>query len=711
MKKLLAILLVLTMLTPFGAFAQEAETAPELISEADYAAVDAMWETLEDAETRVMKAAADETTAQAVASAVKDNALYVEGTLRWKGDDHFTFETTVGVTCGYSARLRNIAMNAQPDAQAMAQPEVEILSYAAQNAPSSKDVYLIEPYYGIDSSFTKQYQNEAKAIAEATGGTYNLYTKTGATIDVVAEAMEKGAVVIFDSHGDTDYARGSDYTTGATTSYLLLQTGAGLTTEDYADDNGTHHAVNYGSYGSMKYYAVDGTCIANHMDEEAPHSILWAAICLGMATDGLHAPLREKGVEVAYGYSQSVTFDYDYLWEESFWDEMIAGKTVAAAISTMKSEVGKWDYCDYYTTPQQARNNDCAFPIVVSSEDVYPGHGNVDALQEVYSTWTLYRTDSCTHEQTEEQTKEPTCTENGYIKTVCLSCGEVLSEESTDSLGHDYMETVCAPTCTEQGYTTHTCSRCEESYVDGYVDALGHDYQCETVAPTCTEQGCDLYTCAVCGESYQENPVDALGHNYVDGVCTNCGADEIIGPQPCPCEQFSDVNTESWFHDAVVYSVEKGLMNGIGDGLFAPEGDVTRAMLVTILYRNEGTPEVSELSNPFEDVLAEQWYTDAIVWAADNGIVMGMSETTFAPDAAITREQIATILYRYSGTPEIPTMELEFPDADKISAYALDAMSWAVSEGIINGMDGQLAPLATATRAQLAAMLMRYLEA
>ena len=195
----------------------------------------------------------------------------------------------------------------------------------------------------------------------------------------------------------------------ANTSYLCLQSGTGLTTADQQRVTGTYgtyyHAYNAGSDGSMKYYCVDGTAIANHMEKAAPNNLLWMAICLGMATDGLHAPLREKGVGVVYGYSQSVTFDGDYFWEENFWNGMKNNKTVAAAISEMKTKCGSWDYSqelytangwakdsDLCSTITQAQKNRAAFPIVVSAEDTYPGQGKVDNLQTVYSTWTLKKT-------------------------------------------------------------------------------------------------------------------------------------------------------------------------------------------------------------------------------------------------------------------------------------------------------------------------------
>ncbi len=664
MRKLIAILLVLTMLLPYSAYAKEAEESARLITAAEHAAIDEMWEALNGAEAPALRGKADRTTAVAVAAAVERNELYVDGSLRWNGEEHFTFETTIGVTCGYSARLRNIAMNAKEASAVSDEAPVQTISYAEPNMPAGKDVYLIEPYYQIDPDFTKQYQNEAQSIAKAIGGTYHLYAKTAATIDAIADAMENGAVVIFDSHGDTNFARGDDYTSGATTSYLLLQTGDGLTTADYADDNGIYHAVNYGGYGSMRYYAVDGTCIANHMENSAPNSLLWMAICLGMATDGLQAPLRAKGVEVVYGYSQSVTFDYDYMWEESFWDEMKNGKTVAEAIATMKKEVGLWDYCDYYATIQLARAYDCAFPIVVSNEDVYPGHGNVDALQTVYSSWRLFDASVCQHVNVAQELTEPTCTENGYCKTTCSNCGEILE--------------------------------------DTVLEALGHDYVLEVVAPTCTENGCDLYACSRCDDSYTENETEALGHVFENCACLRCNA-------ACACAQFADVSNVDWFHDYVVFAVNNGLMNGVGGGKFDPNGSLTRAMLVTILYRNAGAPDVESVENPFTDLEQGAWYYDAVLWAAKEGIVNGVSATSYAPNQAITREQIATILYRHCGQPEIAEAELEFPDASTVSAYALDAMRWAVDGGLINGIDGKLAPTETATRAQLAAMLMRYL--
>ena len=381
MKRFLAILLVLGLLPVPASFARE--ESPRLITDADYAAVEALWdevEAVEEAAWRSTRAKTSGETAAAIAKTVEEHPLYIDGTLNWNGTEQFTFETTVGVTCGYSARLSELTKENVP-----AEAVSETISYAKRDTTSSTEIWLLEPYYGSDSSFTKQYQNEAKALAETLGGTYTLKTGSYASIDAVADAMERGGVVIFDSHGTTDYEKGNDYVSGATSSYLCLTTGTGLTTQDYAEDNGTYHAIKF--YGGE--VAVDGTVIANHMETNAPNSLLWSATCLGMATDGLHAPLREKGVAVAYGYSQSVTFDYDYLWETVFFRELKQGAYVCDAIDKMKTEVGKWDCCEQYQSIATAKRNYCAFPIVVSDEDVYPGKGNVDALQTVHSTWTL----------------------------------------------------------------------------------------------------------------------------------------------------------------------------------------------------------------------------------------------------------------------------------------------------------------------------------
>ena len=176
---------------------------------------------------------------------------------------------------------------------------------------------------------------------------------------------------------------------------------------------------------------------------------------------------------------------------------------------------------------------------------------------------------------------------------------------------------------------------------------------------------------------------------------------------------FHDVAEGDWFYDAVRYAYETGLMDGVGDNLFAPNSETTRAQLVTILYRLEGEPEPGGDSG-FSDVAAGTWYTDAVAWAAENGIVNGTTDTTFAPGDDITREQLVTVLYRYAeskGYDVSASADLSgYPDAGQVQDYAQPAMAWAVAEGIVEGVDGPLNPAGNATRAQIATILMRFCE-
>ena len=178
---------------------------------------------------------------------------------------------------------------------------------------------------------------------------------------------------------------------------------------------------------------------------------------------------------------------------------------------------------------------------------------------------------------------------------------------------------------------------------------------------------------------------------------------------------FPDVTEGDWFYDAVRYAYETGLMDGVGDNLFAPNSQTTRAQLVTILHRLAGEPEPGGDSG-FADVAAGTWYTDAVAWAAENGIVNGVSDTEFAPGDDITREQLAAILYRYAACQGYDVSQRAdlsgFGDASSISGYAQEALSWAHAQGLVLGFeDGSLRPQGTASRAQIAAVLMRFLAA
>lgn len=235
-----------------------------------------------------------------------------------------------------------------------------------------------------------------------------------------------------------------------------------------------------------------------------------------------------------------------------------------------------------------------------------------------------------------------------------------------------------------------------------------HSYTAVVTAPTCAVQGYTTYTCS-CGEYYYDDYVPALGHSYVDGVCTRCGASR-------PETRFVDVKLGSWYYKSIVYAVSNGLMNGVGDSKFEPEEGMTRAMLVTVLWRYEGSPK--QRPSTFSDVRRGQWYSEAVSWAAKNGIVTGVGDNKFEPDTQITREQIATILYRYAQKKRADTSARgslsAFPDNGKVNGWAKTALQWCVGEGLIGGTNENgrvyLDPQGTATRAQVATILMRYIE-
>ena len=190
---------------------------------------------------------------------------------------------------------------------------------------------------------------------------------------------------------------------------------------------------------------------------------------------------------------------------------------------------------------------------------------------------------------------------------------------------------------------------------------------------------------------------------------------EMPEQKPEEKETFKDVKKNDWYYEAVEYVANKGLMNGTGNDEFTPDANTTRGMIVTILYRLEGSPEVS--MSTFTDVANTEYYAKAVAWAEKNGIVNGYGEGKFGPNDVITREQLAAIMYRYSNHKKYNTSVgedtniLSYNDISELSEYAVSSMQWACGAGLVNGIgDGKLAPKGNATRAQLATILMRYCE-
>ena len=173
---------------------------------------------------------------------------------------------------------------------------------------------------------------------------------------------------------------------------------------------------------------------------------------------------------------------------------------------------------------------------------------------------------------------------------------------------------------------------------------------------------------------------------------------------------FADVPEGAWYYDAIRFVSENGLMGGYGNGQFGVNDNLSRAQLAQILFNKEGRPVVIYLLQ-YGDVSTGTWYTEAVRWATSQGIVDGYGNGNFGPNDPITREQLAVMLWRYSGSPAATNKELHFNDTDEINGFALEALRWAVENGIINGYgDGRLGPQGQATRAQVAQMLMNFLE-
>ena len=344
---------------------------------------------------------------------------------------------------------------------------------------------------------------------------------------------------------------------------------------------------------------------------------------------------------------------------------------------------------------------------------------------------------------------DATCTAAAWTEYNCSRCGDHYRVEGAPALGHAWNDgEITTPATEEQpGVKTYTCTRCSATRTEELPPLTHtHVYSDTVVAPTCTEQGYTTHTCR-CGYSYKDTFTAALGHNFrwvidqeatVDAPgyqheeCTRCHAtrnentvipvlDRVCdGGDSCPGRGFSDMPAAgNWAHAGIDYCVSHGLMNGVGKGQFDPNGTLTRAMLVTVLYRVQGEPDVSGLENPFEDVPDGMWYTEPIIWAVSKQVVNGTSAATFEPDTPITREQIAAILYRYAkeveGADVSASAALDgFADAASVSAYARTPLGWASALGYIKGSNENgtllLNPQGNATRAEVTTILMRYLE-
>ena len=319
-----------------------------------------------------------------------------------------------------------------------------------------------------------------------------------------------------------------------------------------------------------------------------------------------------------------------------------------------------------------------------------------------------------------ETSVAPTCTEPGHYKGTCPTCGKDY-DDVVPALGHDWGEWVTSiePTVSTVGYRYHICNRDGCGYREGEDIPKLHTHTWDagvvTQKPTAAEPGVRTYTCTVCGQTRTE----AIPATGVPETCN--------GGPACPGYAFRDMPAPSiWSHAGLDYCITHGYIAGTSATTVTPDGECTRAMIVSILYRVQGEPtkvngyELKKLAPPFDDVERGRWYTDAIWWAKLTGVVSGMSPSTFAPDDPITRAQLAVILYNYTqqfapGSLTETGSLTGFPDADSVPSWARTAMAWAVGNGLISGVGengvSYLRPEGCATRAQVATILMNYEKA
>lgn len=319
-----------------------------------------------------------------------------------------------------------------------------------------------------------------------------------------------------------------------------------------------------------------------------------------------------------------------------------------------------------------------------------------------------------------ETSVAPTCTEPGHYKGTCPTCGKDY-DDVVPALGHDWGEWVTSiePTVSTVGYRYHICNRDGCGYREGEDIPKLHTHTWDagvvTQKPTAAEPGVRTYTCTVCGQTRTE----AIPATGVPETCN--------GGPACPGYAFRDMPAPSiWSHAGLDYCIDHGYIAGTSATTVTPDGECTRAMIVSILYRVQGEPakvngyELKKLAAPFDDVERGRWYTDAIWWAKLTGVVSGMSPSTFAPDDPITRAQLAVILYNYTqqfapGSLTETGSLTGFPDAGSVPSWARTAMAWAVGNGLISGVGengvSYLRPEGCATRAQVATILMNYEKA
>lgn len=383
----------------------------------------------------------------------------------------------------------------------------------------------------------------------------------------------------------------------------------------------------------------------------------------------------------------------------AFYKCSACGATRTEKIAALGHDLSRCDLLPDATCTQPGRAVGTCARCGVKIDEVIPAKGHDYSYKSASST-------------------EPTCTESGHYQGTCPRCNQDYND-TIPALGHDWGEWVVAqePTYTTTGYRYHICARCNTRVGENIPKLHEHVWDAGVVTqkPTATEPGAKTFTCTICGATKTE----AIPATGVPDVCP--------GGPTCPGYAFRDMPAPTdWAHEGLDYCIYHGYIAGTSASTVAPNGVCTRAQLVSILYRIQGEPttvagyELAKLRAPFDDVPRGQWYTDAIWWAKLTGVVSGTSATTFDPSGEITREQLAVILYNYtkqfaSGSLTATGSLAGFPDAGSVSSWARTEMAWAVGNGLISGTGSgsvaYLSPQGSATRAQVAAILMRFEQA
>ncbi|MDD6266234.1 MAG: S-layer homology domain-containing protein [Clostridia bacterium] len=390
----------------------------------------------------------------------------------------------------------------------------------------------------------------------------------------------------------------------------------------------------------------------------------------------------------------------------------------------------------------------------------YIENADVEALGHYYTQWVVVEEASCTkdgvqlrackrcniieketipaaHTEGEWITEiEAKCEEDGISRLHCAVCDEVIDEQILSATGHTEGEwvTVKEASCEENGLRQLYCAECNKILDEETVTATGHKLgEWETVkAATCTEKGISECKCENCDYT-ETKDIEVLGHKfgdwnvkllptelkegYEERICTVCGEVEgVVIPVLEKTNPFKDLEADAWYTESALWCKYSGYMTGVTETSFEPKSNITRAQFVQIIAKIDGVDlTMYDDRSTFTDVLFGKWYHNAVEWANEYGIAVGNGNGTFSPNKAVTRQQIAVILYAYSEKKGVDMnytiSDSTFKDAGDISDWAVNAMNWAVANKLISGVgEGYLAPNGFATRGQVAVMIKAYCE-